>query len=84
MEELSLRPEDFIVIKCNAINGFSDTALDKVLKRLKRNTLILAEAFDRGYNIIVLSNCTASINAKLQGFSIEAIFPMLGGSQYSR
>jgi len=91
VEELAPRPEDFIVIKYNAMNGFFNTDLDQILKGLKRDTLIFAGAitnlclettvrgaFDRGYNIIVLSNCTASFNAELQRFSTEVIFPMLG------
>jgi ureidoacrylate peracid hydrolase len=91
VEELAPRSEDFIVVKYNAMNGFFNTDLEQILKGLKRDTLVFTGAitnlclettvrgaFDRGYNIIVLSNCTASINAELQKFSIEVVFPMLG------
>ncbi|TFH04160.1 MAG: isochorismatase family protein, partial [Methanosarcina sp.] len=56
------------------MHGFFKTDMDQILKGLKRDTLVFAGAitnlwlettvrgaFDRRYNTIVLSNCTATI-----------------------
>jgi len=73
------------------MNAFYNTELEDVLKGLGCDTLIFTgvatnlcvettvrNASDRGYNIIVLSDCVATISEDAQNFAISVIFPMLG------
>ncbi len=91
IEELTPQPEDIVVIKYNTLDAFHDTDLDRILKGLKCDTLLLTgvatnlcfeitfrSAFNRGYKCVVLSDCTAAMNEELQKFPIEVIFPMFG------
>jgi ureidoacrylate peracid hydrolase len=38
----------------------------------------IRSALNRGYNIVVLSDCVATISEDAQNFAINVIFPMLG------
>ena len=91
VEELKPHSEDYVVKKWNCMDAFHNTELDALLKGLKRDTIIFAgvatnfcvettvrSASDRGYNIIVLSDCVATMNEEIQSFPINVIFPMLG------
>ena len=90
IEDLRPQPEDHIVEK-HSMNAFYNTELEDVLKGLKCNTLIFTgiatnfciettvrAASDRGYNIVVLSDCIATVNEEAQGFPVNVIFPLLG------
>jgi nicotinamidase-related amidase len=91
VEGLAPHPEEYIVTNYNTMDGFHNTDLEQILKALKCDTLIFAgvatnlclettvrSAFNRGYNIIVLRDCVATINEEFQKFPINVIFPMLG------
>jgi len=88
--ELSPRPQDYIVEK-HSMDAFYNTELEDVLKGLGCDTLIFTgvatnlcvettvrSASDRGYSIVVLSDCVATISEDAQNFPINVIFPMLG------
>ena len=76
VEELKPREGDFVVEK-RRYSGFFDTDLDLLLRELGADTLILtgiatdicvkhtaADAFFRGYKIIVVEDCTESFTEK--------------------
>jgi ureidoacrylate peracid hydrolase len=90
-EEIKPRPEDFIVTKYNTMDAFHNTDLEAILKGLKCDTLIITgiatnfcvettvrSAMNRGYNVVVLSDCVATVSEEAQAFPITVIFPMLG------
>jgi ureidoacrylate peracid hydrolase len=90
VDELSPQPQDYIVEK-HSMNAFYNTELEDILKALRCDTLIftgvatnfcvettIRSALNRGYNIVVLSDCVATISEDAQNFAINVIFPMLG------
>jgi ureidoacrylate peracid hydrolase len=90
-EEIKPHPEDFIVTKYNTMDAFHNTDLEAILKGLKCDTLIITgiatnfcvettvrSAMNRGYNVVVLSDCVATVSEEAQAFPITVIFPMLG------
>ncbi len=90
IDELTPHPEDIIVTKYHSLNSFHNTDLDQIIRALHCDTLLFTGAvtnlclestvrgaFDRGYNSVVLSDCTASMNEEAQRFAINFIFPML-------
>lgn len=71
------------------LNAFSNTALDELLRSHRIRDVVLAgvvtsisidstgrEAFERGYRVIVLSDCTAGRTALEQRLYCEQIFPL--------
>jgi len=89
-EALTPQPQDYIVEK-HTMDAFYNTELEDLLKNLKCDTLIFTgvatnfcvettvrSASVRGYNIIVLIDCVATMNEEAQSFPINVIFPMLG------
>ncbi len=91
IKELAPHSGDYIIRKCNCMNAFYNTELDMILRGLKCDTLIFTgvatnfcvessvrDACDRGYKVMVLSNCVAAMNEEAQKFALSVIFPMLG------
>jgi hypothetical protein len=77
-------------------NGFSDTALDQVLKERGIKQVLLAgmvtslcidstgrAAYERGYSVTVLSDCTSSRTPTEQDFFCGTVFPLYGSVQSS-
>jgi ureidoacrylate peracid hydrolase len=73
------------------MDAFHNTDLEAILKGLKCDTLIITgiatnfcvettvrSAMNRGYNVVVLSDCVATVSEEAQAFPITVIFPMLG------
>ena len=71
------------------LNAFSNTELDELLKRHGIRTVVLAgcktslcidstgrSAYDKGYKVVILSNCTAGTDEFEQKFYCEKIFPL--------
>ncbi|MBL4632425.1 MAG: cysteine hydrolase [Kofleriaceae bacterium] len=71
------------------LNAFSNTKLDSVLRERGVDTIILAgtvtsicidstgrSAFEKGYNVSVLSDCTSSRTTFEQEFFCDQIFPL--------
>ncbi len=90
VDELKPEAGDYIVVK-RKMNAFYNTDLETLLRGLGRRTLIICGiitnfclestvrgAIDRDFDVIVLSDCTASENREMQEFPMNAIFPMIG------
>ncbi len=90
VDELKPEADDYIVVK-RRMNAFYNTDLGTLLRGLGRRTLIICGvitnfcveatvrgAVDRDFDVIVLSDCTASESKEMQEFPMKAIFPMLG------
>ena len=71
------------------LNAFSNTELDELLKRRGITTVVLAgcktslcidstgrSAYDKGYRVVILSDCTAGTDDFEQKFYCEKIFPL--------
>lgn len=78
-------------------NAFSDTALDRVLReRGIRNVLVAGmvtslcidstgrAAYERGYNVTILSDCTSARTPAEQDFFCQNIFGLYGDSASSQ
>ena len=73
-------------------NAFSDTALDRVLRERGIQTVLVAgmvtslcidstgrAAYERGYSVQILSDCTSARTRSEQDFFCQSIFPLYGG-----
>ena len=73
-------------------NAFSDTALDRVLRERGIRTVLVAgmvtslcidstgrAAYERGYEVQILSDCTSARTRFEQDFFCQNIFPLYGG-----
>ena len=82
-EELSTAPSDYFIVKPR-FSAFFHTELDLILRRLGVDTVILAgtttpncirtscyDALSLDYDVIVLSDCTSSVNAEVQRANLE-------------
>jgi ureidoacrylate peracid hydrolase len=89
VDELKPEADDYIVTK-RRLDAFYNTELETLLRGLDRRTLIICGivtnfcvegtvrgAADRDFNVIVLSDCTASENKEMQEFPMEKVFPMI-------
>jgi nicotinamidase-related amidase len=78
-------------------NAFSNTALDRVLKeRGIRNVLVCGmvtslcidstgrAAYERGYNVTILSDCSSARTSAEQEFFCKNVFPLYSGVMDSR
>lgn len=90
VEELSPGPKDIKVEK-NTFSGFYKTKLDSVLKKIKPKELILtgittdicvkhaaADAFFRGYALIVISDCCAALSDEAHRGALEYMKAVYG------
>ncbi len=88
-----LRPrvEDIVIEGKRGLGGFSSTNLDWVLRNKGiKNVAICGfltnvcvestarTAYDRGYQVTVIKDCTAATSPEEQKFAEEKIFPLLG------
>ena len=87
-----LRPaEDELVITKRGVSALTGTELDRLLRLRDVNVLVLTgfatnfvvegtarDAVDRGYRVIVLSDCCASFSDEMHRFALDAILPQLG------
>lgn len=82
-EEFSTAPSDYFIVKPR-FSAFFHTELDLILRRLGVDTVILAgtttpncirtscyDALSLDYDVIVLSDCTSSVNAEVQRANLE-------------
>jgi nicotinamidase-related amidase len=78
-------------------NAFSNTTLDSVLKQRGIKTVLVAgmvtslcidstgrAAYERGYNVTILSDCTSARTKAEQDFFCQSVFPLYGGVATSR
>ena len=82
-EEFSTAPSDYFIVKPR-FSAFFHTELDLILRRLGVDTVILAgtttpncirtscyDALSLDYDVIVLSDCTSSVNSNVQRANLE-------------
>lgn len=90
VEELKLGPNDYIIIKRRR-NAFYQTTLELYLRALGIDTLMIGgvatnwgvegtarDAWDRDYNVIILSDCCASFSHEVHEWALANVFPRLG------
>jgi nicotinamidase-related amidase len=83
--------EGELVITKRGVSALAGTELDRLLRLRDVNVLVLTgfatnfvvegtarEAVDRGYTVIVLSDCCASFDDEMHRFALDAILPQLG------
>jgi nicotinamidase-related amidase len=83
--------EDELVITKRGVSALAGTELDRLLRLRDVNVLVLSgfatnfvvegtarDAVDRGYTVIVLSDCCASFTDEMHRFALDAILPQLG------
>jgi nicotinamidase-related amidase len=80
-----------LVIRKRAVSGFAGTELDRLLRIHDVSTLVIAgiitnfategtarDASDRGFRVIVLTDCCESVSDEMHQFSITQILPFVG------
>lgn len=89
---LQVKPEDLLVDSKRTFDSFEGTPLDRLLRAMNRDTLLLAGcntntcvlsttfgAYNRGYRAVVVSNCVASAYGEdLHHFALQNIQRRLG------
>lgn len=83
IEQLKPQKEDYVIEKAS-YSCFYKTSLDKLLKQLNRTHLIItgvvtnicilytaAEAYMRGYKVIIPQNCVAALTQKEHQFALQ-------------
>lgn len=87
-----LQPADGeLVILKRSVSAFAGTELDRLLTRRGIGTLVLAgfatsfvvegtarDAADRGYRVVVLKDCCASLTEAMHDFAVQTVLPLLG------
>ncbi len=89
-DELQPRPGDYVVVK-RRVSAFYGTPLEIYLQTLGVDTLLFGgvwtnmgvessvrDAYDRNYNIVVLSDCCAAYSQEAHEYPIKNIFPRIG------
>ncbi len=90
MPELDAQPCDLRITK-RQWGAFYGTELDLQLRRRGIRTIVLAgiatnigvestarDAFERGYNQVLVEDAMASMAAEMHDFAVQSIFPMIG------
>lgn len=88
--ELQPADDEPVILK-RCVSAFTGTELDRLLTQQSIGTVVLAgfatsfvvegtarQAADRGYRVIVLHDCCASLTEEMHQFAIEAVLPLLG------
>ena len=88
--ELNRQPDDFTVTKMN-FGAFYGTALERILRRRGVTQVFIAgvstsigvestarEAYDRGYNVVLVTDAMTDRDADMHRHSVDKIFPRIG------
>jgi nicotinamidase-related amidase len=88
-EDLQPAEGELVIVK-RGVSAFAGTELERLLNRRGIDTLVLAgiatsfvvegtarDAVDRGYRVIVLGDCCASMTDEMHRFSVETLLPLL-------
>ena len=83
--------EGELVVRKRAVSGFAGTELDRLLRVHGVSTLVIAgivtnfaaegtarDASDRGFRVIVLTDCCESVSDEMHEFSVTQILPVVG------
>jgi len=89
VDELRPQPSDIVVEGKRGLDAFASTSLDFILRSRGITTLALAgfltnccvestmrTAYEKGYDVITLTDCTATLSEDEQRFAVEKNFPM--------
>jgi nicotinamidase-related amidase len=89
IDDLKPAPTDIIIEGKRGLDAFASTNLDFILRSRGITTIALAgfltnccvestmrSAYERGYEVITLTDCTATLSPEEQRFAIEKNFPM--------
>jgi biuret amidohydrolase len=80
-----------LVVRKRAVSGFAGTELDRLLRIHDLSTLVIAgivtnfaaegaarDASDRGFRVIVLTDCCESVTDEMHQFAVTQILPFVG------
>ena len=89
VDELKPQPQDIVVEGKRGLDGFASTNLDFVLRSRGITNIALGgfltnccvestmrSGYEKGYNVITLKDCTATLSEEEQRVSIEKNYPM--------
>ena len=89
VDVLKPEPEDIIVEGKRGLCGFASTNLDFILRNLNIKIIVLGgfltnccvestmrTAYEKGYNVITLKDCTAALSEEEQRLAVEKNYPM--------
>ena len=91
IDELEPQPEDIVVEGKKTLDAFHSTALDYLLRANEIEYVVMTgfhtnwcvestarSAYDKGYRVLVISDCTATDTQEEQDYAEEFIFPKIG------
>ena len=89
VEELKPEPQDIVVEGKRGLDGFASTNLDFVLRSRGITNIVLGgfltnccvestmrTGYEKGYNVITLKDCTATLSEEEQRMAVEKNYPM--------
>ncbi|HID85754.1 MAG TPA: cysteine hydrolase [Anaerolineae bacterium] len=89
IEELTPQPGDLVVEGKRGLCGFATTNLDFILRQRGIRNVALAgfltnvcvestmrTAYEKGYNVITLTDCTAATSWEIQEFTVKTNYPV--------
>jgi ureidoacrylate peracid hydrolase len=89
VDALAPAPADIVVEGKRGLCGFASTNLDFILRSRRIETVVLAgfltnccvestmrAAYEKGYDVVTLTDCTAALSEDEQRFAVEKNFPM--------
>jgi ureidoacrylate peracid hydrolase len=89
LDILAPHPEDIVIEGKRGLCGFASTNLDFILRSRGLSTVVLGgflanccvestmrTAYEKGYDVVTLTDCTASLSEAEQSFAVEKNFPM--------
>jgi ureidoacrylate peracid hydrolase len=89
VEELKPEPQDIVVEGKRGLDGFASTNLDFVLRSRGITNVVLGgfltnccvestmrTGYEKGYNVITLKDCTATLSEEEQRMAVEKNYPM--------
>jgi nicotinamidase-related amidase len=89
VDALEPQPGDIVIEGKRGLDAFASTNLDFILRSRGITTIALAgfltnccvestmrSAYERGYGVITLTDCTATLSEEEQRFAVEKNFPM--------
>ena len=91
IDELKPQPGDLVIEGKKTLDAFHSTALDYLLRANEIEWIVLAgfhtnwcvestarSAYDKGYRVIVISDCTGTDTSEEQNYAEKFIFPKIG------
>ncbi len=89
VDVLTPQPQDIVIEGKRGLCGFASTNLDFILRSRGISTVVLGgfltnccvestmrTAYEKGYDVITLTDCTAALSEEEQRFAVEKNFPM--------